>query len=149
MRYFRRGSTAPFLGLIGILVTAGAVFGVLPVVVLLPSVALLGVLALSFETRIEGPFLRLAVRPIWRKTVDLRTITEVEVTIADNQVEIFGGWSSRENVVSALVASVEGDRSVGNRAVRLHRSDGSFQQVGTFRPTEFVAAVEEARRQSS
>ena len=151
VRYFRRGNGSKFVAFGGAVV-------IFTGVVLAPSAALqvLAVafglllwlpLLLAFETTVADGVMLLRVRPLWRKTIDLADVESVELTVADNQVELFGGWSAREDGASAYVASVEGtDRSVGNRAVVLHlRSQAQPQQVGTFQPRRLLQIIEAQR----
>lgn len=137
---------APFHGLIavGLLVAAVLVEAPTPLRLLLAVVgaAILGFLGLTFETSIDDDALRLTVAPLWRKQIPLDDVAQVEITVVDNQVELFGGWSARENAAAAFLASVEGDQSVGNRAVVLHLHSGKRHQVGTFRPDDLKAAIE-------
>ena len=150
MRYYRRGRGSKFFALAGAIVITGTLIVPAPdaVRVLSFSVGMLcyAPLFLTFETTVADGVMVLRVRPFWRKTIDLADVESVEITVADGQVEVFGGWNARESGVSALVAGVEGDRSVGNRAVVLHlRSRDRPQQVGSFQPRRLLAVIESQR----
>ena len=144
VRAFRRGSMAPIYLVLGVVLVGAALF--------VPPLGALGVLLLLFlvqevETVVDGHELRLRLRPLplWRKAIDLREVTAVELTVVDHQEEMFGGWNAREDVVSALATDVEGDRSVGNRAIVLTFADGRTHQLGSFRPAQLREAIEEGR----
>lgn len=92
------------------------------------------------------------VRVIWwrrlvRHRVRLQDVQRVDVVIADNLVGLFGGYNSRSGLEAAMTRDIEGDRSVGHKAVRIYRREGRVIQIGSWQPTRFCEAVEAARAQ--
>lgn len=109
--------------------SAVAVVLVLPILLSVVTVVSLGRVQISI-----GPLRR------WSATAD--EVSEMEIVVSDHLVQLFGGWNVRTSLAGAMAATVEGDRSVGNRSVRLTLATGKIRQVGTFRPHALVAAVE-------
>lgn len=86
------------------------------------------------------------VRVVWwgrivRSRLAIANIDTVEVVVTESGTSLFGGYSSRSSFEGALLAGAEGDRSVGNKSVRMSTEDGSVLQVGCWQPTRFMEAL--------
>lgn len=143
VRYFKRGWMAQwFLGL-GVVCIGVAVFVEALRPVLVPAALLLAVpFFLNYETRVEDGRLSMQVRPFYRSSIPLSEVVAVETTIWDGQVGIFGGFTTRMDVVGAVLGVVEGDRSVGNKALILEMKSGKQRQLGTYAPKALIEALE-------
>lgn len=145
MRHIKRGAFGA-AGVVvgGVLVVAGMAVEPLLVQALLAGVGV-AVIATSrlacVETTVNESSVTIRIPPIRTRRIPLVEIREAEIVVADNLVPMFGGWNSRAGLTGAMVRDLEGDRSVGNRAVRLHLVDGGFVQVGSWKPAQLVASL--------
>ena len=96
---------------------------------------------LRVETIVDESTLVIRIPPFRTRTIPFGEIRSTEIVVADNLVPIFGGWNARDSLAGPLVQEVEGDRSVGNKAVRIHLDGGTFVQVGSWKPTQLVEAL--------
>jgi hypothetical protein len=149
VRYFKRGFCAQFFAFLGVIALLGAVFldFYSPAFVVAAAILFIPFL-LRFETSVTDEELLMRVVPFWQKRLAVASVVGTEVTIWDGQVGFFGGYSSRNSVGGAVIATWEGDRSVGNKAVILTLDSGKETQLGTFRPKALVAALEAATGRS-
>jgi hypothetical protein len=138
--------------LLGVLLGGVAVVGrkVLPGPLLaLLAIAVLVMVPPAFlrvVTTVSAHRVRIAVPPFWHRVIPAADIVATEIVIADHLVPLFGGWSTRDSSASAMIGAFDGaERSVGNRAVRMTLRSGKIRQVGSWRPHELLAAIDDAR----
>lgn len=80
------------------------------------------------------------------RCIPIADVTSAEITIADFQTSMFGGWEgSRGGLHGAIVESVEGPKQVGNRAVRLQLRGGEVVQFATWKPNAVIDAIRSAQ----
>lgn len=129
-----------FVGVASLALLGGVLSSIGVVVALLLAI---GTWFAGTETTITSEEIRLVMRPYPRaRRIPLADVVEAEIVFADANTTFFGGWEgSRGGLGGALAESVEGPRSVGNRSIRLHLSDGRMVQFATWRPHQALAAI--------
>ncbi len=96
----------------------------------------------AVDTVVTADSLTVALSPPWwRRTVCLDDVDNLEVVLSDYNTPLFGGWSVRDSIGGAFINDLEGDRSFGNKAVRLTLSNGRVLQVGSFKPVALCRAL--------
>jgi hypothetical protein len=112
----------------------------LAVGIVLPSVLVVGVLRMTTEVIPSECRVWFGWVPTYRRAIAIETIQRVEVIQYRPLVDC-GGWGVR--------MSRNGDRVLnarGNRGVRLHLIDGTRLIIGSQRPEELAATLEQAIR---
>lgn len=95
------------------------------------------------ETTVTADEVLRRLRPLpGVRRIRLADVVTAEIVIADSNTTYFGGWEgSRGGLGGAVVASIEGERQLGNRSIRLVLVDGRSVQLATWRPRAALAAI--------
>jgi hypothetical protein len=146
VRYFRRGPLILGNFALGVVIgiSAWRFDGLPPTVsVGMAATALLLMLPILFkvETRVIREEVTISLPPFRLRQFSTGEIVSAEIVVVDHLVPVFGGWNARNSIASAYMTELEGDRSLGNRAVRMTLQSGRIVQVGSWRPRTLLNLV--------